>query len=46
MNHTQFRFPYNEKCDNIGIIRINNPTARKRINNIDVLIDMTCTDEN
>ena len=45
MNPLQFRFPFNEKCDNIRTIRINNPIARKIIHNIDVLINMTCTDK-
>ena len=44
LNPAQFRFPYNKKQDNIGTIRISNPIARLIIDNVDVLIDITCTD--
>lgn len=44
-NLSQFRFPLNEAKDNIGTLCINNPTAQKIVDNIDILIDITCTYE-
>ena len=44
LNPAQFRFPFNEKMDNIGTIRISNPIARKLVDNIDILIDLIVTD--
>ena len=44
LNTAQFQFPFNEKQDNIGTIRISNPIARKLVDNIDILIDLTVTD--
>ena len=44
LNPTQFLFPFNEKQDNIGTIRMSNPITRKLVDNVDVLIVLTVTE--